>query len=222
MTSSFSPKCLRKLRTSASSSRMRCCSRLSRLACPIWIPDAFSQLRSVSMQIPSSLATSVGCRPCSVTNRTAPALNASSYRGGAVPFFTFFVSISLCPFPFQFTTFFSVCQFGYGGTFEILEGENSLTLLSGEESPDILGTCYDHTLSVEPDPQYPGDYDSFFQAISAPVASHTITMPHGQGTITYRARVTGGSHVSRYVMAGVRRWSGLQVQFKALAPQREA
>lgn len=107
-------------------------------------------------------------------------------------------------------------------SFEILEGENSLTLLSGEESPDILGTCYDHTLSVEPDPQYPGDYDSFFQAISAPVASHTITMPHGQGTITYRARVTGGSHVSRYVMAGVRRWSGLQVQFKALAPQREA
>lgn len=106
-------------------------------------------------------------------------------------------------------------------SFEILEGENSLTLLSGEESPDILGTCYDHTLSVEPDPQYHGDYDSFFQAISAPVACHTITMPQGQGTITYRARVTAGSHQSRGVMRGVRRWSGLQVQFRALAPQRE-
>ena len=46
-----SPSCLRNVRTSASSSRMRCCSRLRRLAWPIWIPDAFSQLRSVSIQI---------------------------------------------------------------------------------------------------------------------------------------------------------------------------
>lgn len=88
MTSSFSLSCLRRARFSASNSRMRCCSRFWRLACPIWIPDAFSQLRSVSMQIPSSLATSVGWRPCSVTRRTAPALNASSYRGGGLPFFT--------------------------------------------------------------------------------------------------------------------------------------
>lgn len=42
----------------------------------IWIPEAFSQLRSVSMQIPSFLAASVGCCPCSVTSRTVPALNA--------------------------------------------------------------------------------------------------------------------------------------------------
>ncbi len=52
MTSSFSPNCLRNARFSASSSRMRCCSWFRRLACPIWISDAFSQFRSVSMQIP--------------------------------------------------------------------------------------------------------------------------------------------------------------------------
>ena len=93
-----SPSCLRNVRTSASSSRMRCCSRLRRLAWPIWIPDAFSQLRSVSIQIPSSLAASVGCRPCSVTKRAAPALNSSSYRGGGVPFLAFFSSIFFAPF----------------------------------------------------------------------------------------------------------------------------
>ena len=98
MTASFSPSCLRNVRTSVSSSRMRCCSRLRRLACPIWIPDAFSQLRSVSIQIPSSLATSVGCRPCSLTKRAAPVLNSSSYRGGGVPFLAFFSSIFFAPF----------------------------------------------------------------------------------------------------------------------------
>ena len=41
-------------------------------------PAAFSQLRSVSMQMPSSAATSRLGRPCSVTIRTAPALKASS------------------------------------------------------------------------------------------------------------------------------------------------
>ena len=114
MTSSFSPNCLRRRRFSASSSRRRCCSRFCRLACPISMPDAFSQFRSVSMQIPSSLATSTGCRPCSVTSRIVPALNASSYRRGAVPFCPFLFHFC-CPFPFQFTTPFSVCQFGYGG-----------------------------------------------------------------------------------------------------------
>ena len=98
MTASFSPSCLRNVRTSVSSSRMLCCSRLRRLACPIWIPDAFSQLRSVSIQIPSSLATSVGCRPCSLTKRAAPVLNSSSYRGGGVPFLAFFSSIFFAPF----------------------------------------------------------------------------------------------------------------------------
>ena len=73
---------------------------LRRLACPIWIPDAFSQLRSVSIQIPSSLAASVGCRPCSVTKRAAPVLNSSSYRGGGVPFLAFFSSIFFAPFLF--------------------------------------------------------------------------------------------------------------------------
>ena len=58
----------------------------------------FSQLRSVSIQIPSSLAASVGCRPCSVTKRAAPALNSSSYRGGGVPFLAFFSSIFFAPF----------------------------------------------------------------------------------------------------------------------------
>lgn len=50
------------------------------------------------MQMPRSRATSLGSRPYSVTIRIAPALNASSYRGGGVPFFFVFSSMVLAPF----------------------------------------------------------------------------------------------------------------------------
>ena len=79
MTPSFSSSFLRSARISASSSRRRLASRFWRSACPgDGAPAAFSQLRSVSMQMPSSAATSRLGRPCSVTIRTAPALKASS------------------------------------------------------------------------------------------------------------------------------------------------
>ncbi len=122
MTSSFSPSCLRNARTSASNSRIRCCSRFRRLIRPISTPQAFSQLRSVSIQIPNSLATSVGCRPCSVTSRTAPALKASSYRGGGVPFFTFFCSIFFAPFLSSLRLFFLSVNSGMGAA--LFHGES--------------------------------------------------------------------------------------------------
>lgn len=106
-------------------------------------------------------------------------------------------------------------------SFHIEQGENYMVLLNGEESPDVLGTYYDHTLYVEPDPRYFDDYDAFYQAISAPVDFHTITMPHGQATLTYKAKVVSGSHKLRGVIAGQRRYYGLQVNFQATAPQRE-
>lgn len=108
-----------------------------------------------------------------------------------------------------------------GRSFRIEDGDNAGTMLSGRYQRDIVGTYYDYTMQVEPDPRYPGDYDAFFDAISAPVDSHSITVPYGQGTITYDAMVTSGADVYRGKVAGVERWSGLQVQFTAQAPQKE-
>lgn len=108
-----------------------------------------------------------------------------------------------------------------GRSFRIEDGDNAGTMLSGRYQRDIVGTYYDYTMQVEPDPRYPGDYDAFFDAISAPVDSHSITVPYGQGTITYDAMVTSGADAYRGKVAGVERWSGLQVQFTAQAPQKE-
>ena len=108
-----------------------------------------------------------------------------------------------------------------GRNFRLEDGENASYMLSGLYKRDLYGTYYDYTMEEEPDPQYPEDYDSFFDAISAPVDSHSITLPYGQGTITFNAMITSGGDIYHGVAAGRKRWSGLQVQFTAQAPQRE-
>ena len=107
-----------------------------------------------------------------------------------------------------------------GRSFRIEESERSAMVKSGEEFRDIIGTYYDYTMDVEPDPAAPEDYDAFFEAISAPVESHTVTLPYGQGTITYQAMVSAGEDKQRDKVAGVTRWTGLTVTFKAKKPQR--
>lgn len=100
------------------------------------------------------------------------------------------------------------------------EGPNAGDMLSGRHERDLFGTYYEHSLSVEPDPRYPLDYDQFFEDISAPVPSHIITMPHGQGTVTYEAMVSAARHGAHGVIAGVRRWKGLSITFSSIKPVR--
>lgn len=100
------------------------------------------------------------------------------------------------------------------------DGPNAGEMLSGRRERDLVGTYYDHSLAVEPDPRYPQDYDQFFEDITAPVPSHLITMPHGQGYMTYEAMVYSARHVSNGMIAGMRRWKGLQVSFQGIKPAR--
>ena len=105
-------------------------------------------------------------------------------------------------------------------SFRIEESERSGMVKSGEQFRDIIGTYYDYSMDVEPDPAAPEDYDSFFEAISAPVEAHTVTLPYGQGTITYQAMVSTGEDKQRDRVAGVNRWNALTVYFTAKKPQR--
>ena len=100
------------------------------------------------------------------------------------------------------------------------EGVNAGDMLSGRRERDLVGTYCGHTLSVEPDPRYPQDYDQFYDAITAPVPSHSITMPHGQSAVTYDAMVSSARHVSKGAVGGIRRWSGLSVSFESIRPVR--
>ena len=105
-------------------------------------------------------------------------------------------------------------------SFHIDDGDAAGTAISGADIRDIIGTYYDYSMEVEPDPQAPGDYDAFFWAIAAPVDSHTITVPDRQGTMTYQAKVSAGRHQQKDRVGGMTRWTGLQVTFTATRPQR--
>ena len=105
-------------------------------------------------------------------------------------------------------------------SFELLEGVNAGEMLSGRHERDLLGTGYTYQMQVEPDPRYPTDYDAFFEAISAPVDSHTIIMPYGQSTITYEAMVESGQDTYRGIVGGRTKWRGLTVQYRYIEPQR--
>lgn len=105
-------------------------------------------------------------------------------------------------------------------SFRIEDSDRSGQVKSGRYFRDIIGTYYDYSMEVEPDPSAPGDYDDFFEAISAPVESHTVVVPYGQSTMTYDAMVTSGKDTKRDKIGELNRWTGLKVNFSALKPQR--
>lgn len=104
--------------------------------------------------------------------------------------------------------------------FEITEGQNSGTALDGTLIRDIIGTSYSYQIDIEPDPEDPSDYDAFYDLISSPVASHEVSFPYGQETITFRAAVESGEDTYYGVIGCQRRWSGLSIVFRAFSPQR--
>ena len=105
--------------------------------------------------------------------------------------------------------------------FELIEGPNAGEMLSGRHERDLIGTKYTYEMGVEPDPRYQSDYDAFFEALSNAVVSHTITVPNGQGTLTFAAMIESGSDTYRGKLGGQRRWGGLTVTFKAISVQKE-
>lgn len=104
--------------------------------------------------------------------------------------------------------------------FEIVEGRNSGTALDGTSIRDIIGTKYSYQVDIEPDPEDPTDYDAFYELITSPVASHEVSFPYGQETITFLAEIESGTDTYYGVIGCKRRWSGLSIVFKAKAPQR--
>lgn len=105
--------------------------------------------------------------------------------------------------------------------FEILEGPNSGKSLNYREIRDIAGTKYSYTLTVQPDPSYPEDFDALYYAISAPVASHQVSMPFGQDILSFEAVVRSGSITDYGYRAGYRRWKDMQISLEAIEPQRK-
>ena len=104
--------------------------------------------------------------------------------------------------------------------FEIREGDNAGYAQSGREIRDIIGTAYSYTMEVEPNPLFPEDYDKLFDVLSAPVESHRVSLPYGQGELEFDAAISSGQRSYHGRTGGYKRWKGMEVAFRPIAPQR--
>lgn len=102
--------------------------------------------------------------------------------------------------------------------FTVISGSNAGTAMTGREIPDIVGTGYTYTMTVEPNPGNRAAYDSFFTKISSPVDYVTVTLPYAQTTISFKARVVGGQDHYQGTINGKNKWGGMSVTFRYIEP----
>lgn len=105
-------------------------------------------------------------------------------------------------------------------SFDFIEGVNADMNLLGGEILDTLGTKYSYEMRVVPNPNNLSDYDDFFYAISSPERIHSITLPFGQSTITFDAKINAGNHRFKGIQGQQKLWTGLRVSITPIDPQR--
>jgi len=105
-------------------------------------------------------------------------------------------------------------------SFEIYEGSNTGTSLKARAIRDILGTGYTYKMTFHPIPGKESEYDQFFLDVSAPVEYRKITVPFGQSTITFDAKITSGTDKFHGNYAGKNLWRSLEVTFEFMEPYR--
>lgn len=87
---------------------------------------------------------------------------------------------------------------------------------------DIRGTYYDYEVELSPKLISASDYDNLYEALTTPQESHIVTLPYGQSTLTFEARVSVASDVLIQSFTSFKKWGSIKVTFEALTPQKEA
>lgn len=102
----------------------------------------------------------------------------------------------------------------------VLDGENAGRVLSGRMVRDIIGTYYNYDAKFGTSQLSPEDYDALYETLTAPVDSHTITVPYGQGMKTFEAYVSNASDVLKRMSGAEKLWGELTIKFTAMEPER--
>lgn len=100
--------------------------------------------------------------------------------------------------------------------------ENLGTTLDLRKHYDIRGTYYDYIVEMATSKMRVADYDSLYEVLTTPQESHVVTLPYGQGTLTFEARVSVADDILLNSFTNLKKWGTLKVTFEALTPQKEA
>lgn len=80
------------------------------------------------------------------------------------------------------------------------------TTLDLRKHYDIKGTYYDYEVELATNHMNVTDYDNLYEAITDPQESHTVTLPYGQTTLTFEARVSVASDALIRSYTGLKKW----------------
>lgn len=100
--------------------------------------------------------------------------------------------------------------------------ENLGTTLNLRKHYDIKGTYYDYEVEIATQHMNVTDYDNLYEVLTNPQESHIVTMPYGQNSITFEARVSVASDVLVKSYTTFKKWGTLKITLEALTPQKEA
>lgn len=102
----------------------------------------------------------------------------------------------------------------------ILDGENAGRLKNGNMSRDVIGTFYNYDVSVMPNEKNPGAYNTLYETITAPVESHLVALPFGQGEISFEGYIANATDQLRQLRGTEKLWDKLAFTVVAMEPQR--
>lgn len=105
-------------------------------------------------------------------------------------------------------------------TAAVTDGKLAGRSLSGEMIRDIIGTYYNYSATFMSKSMGNTAYDQMYQVLTAPVDSHEIEVPYGQGTLVYDAYVTNATDELLLTRNGQNYWGNLTLNFIAMEPQR--
>ena len=102
----------------------------------------------------------------------------------------------------------------------IKDGQNAGELMSGEYERDLVGIYYHYTLVLSGMETGSTDYDAMYEVLTAPVNSHQVVMPYGQGTLSFQAYIQNAGDALIAMTDTENWWGNLTIQFMAKRPQR--
>lgn len=106
-------------------------------------------------------------------------------------------------------------------SFEVSDSDSSGRTKDWVMHRDVVGTFYNYTMEIEMKDYDLEEYTRFYEAISSPIASHSMTFPYNGTTLSFEAYCSKGKD-SLQIRQGKNIWSGLSVNFIAMQPQKVA
>lgn len=113
---------------------------------------------------------------------------------------------------------------GVKRSFNVLDGPHTGRMVgTGRMERDIIGTFYNYTVLFDSRQLTDTQYNTLYNLLSAPTASHTVTLPYNSGSITFQAYCTQGEDEVIWAKPGGRasiRWGNLEIHFIAMKAER--